>query len=361
MLVPKLKTLNARVAPGKLYYGPEWLVLGVNNICNLHCKMCDVGTKTMETNFAENLVGTRPLHMPIELLNSVMDQAAQHWPQAKMGYAFTEPLVYKHLEESLRYAQQKNLYTGITTNALNLRKHAEMLVDTGLNDLFISLDGPQDVHNEIRGHKSSFQRAIEGIEAMLANPNNSTGIGVYCVITEWNIGRLKEFADFFKAYPLKHLGFMHTNFTPESVANAHNLKYGNQYPATHSNVEEVNIDNMDLDVLWEEMEAIQAADYPFKVDFSPRVASREQLDKFYLRPEELFGKRCNDAFTTIMIKSDGSVIPAHGRCYNLTVGNLYQNDLKTIWNSATLSRFRKDLNKAGGLLPACSRCCSAFG
>ena len=88
---------------------------------------------------------------------------------------------------------------------------------------------------------------------------------------------------------------------------------------------------------------------------------RELLDKFYLRPEQLFGKRCNDAFSTIMIKSDGSVIPAHGRCFNLTVGNMYENDLKTIWNSAALGRFRSELNKAGGLLPACSRCCSAFG
>lgn len=360
MLTAKLKSLNARVAPGKLYYGPDWLVLGVNNICNLHCKMCDVGTKTNETNFAVNLVGTRPLHMPIELLKDVMDQAAKHWPQTKLGYAFTEPLVYKHLEESLDYAQQKQLYTGITTNALNLRQHAPMLIKTGLNDLFISLDGPQDVHNEIRGHKSSFQRAIEGIETLLAS-NKRPDIGIYCVITEWNIGRLKEFADFFKSYPLKHLGFMHTNFTPESVANHHNVLHGASYPATHSNVEETNIDNMDLDALWAEMEEIRATDYPFKVDFSPHVGSRDLLDKFYLRPEQLFGKRCNDAFSTIMIKSDGSVIPAHGRCFNLTVGNMYENDLKTIWNSNALGQFRKDLNKAGGLLPACSRCCSAFG
>ena len=61
-----------------------------------------------------------------------------------------------------------------------------------------------------------------------------------------------------------------------------------------------------------------------------------------------------------MIKSDGTAIPAHGRCYNLTVGNIYEENLTTIWNSPVLGAFRKDLMKAGGLLPACSRCCSAF-
>mgnify|MGYP004094617865 CR=1 FL=1 len=50
----RLKSLNARLAPGHLLYGPEWLVLGVNNACNLHCKMCDVGTGFSESGFYQN-------------------------------------------------------------------------------------------------------------------------------------------------------------------------------------------------------------------------------------------------------------------------------------------------------------------
>ncbi len=61
-----------------------------------------------------------------------------------------------------------------------------------------------------------------------------------------------------------------------------------------------------------------------------------------------------------MIKSDGRVNPAHGRCYELTVGNISKESLPEIWNSSELARFRRTLNRAGGLLPACSRCCSAF-
>ncbi|MEM9024495.1 MAG: radical SAM protein, partial [Bacteroidota bacterium] len=332
MLRQKFKSANIRLRPQKLFYGPEWLVLGVNNLCNLHCKMCDVGTKTNETNFATNLVGTRPLNMPPELIRDVLDQAAEYYPQVKIGYAFTEPLIYKHLDESLAYAKEKNLYTAITTNALTLKQKADMLVENELNDLFISLDGPQDIHNEIRGHKSSFQRAIAGME-MLFDHEGAPDISVYCVITEWNIGHLKEFADHFRNYPLKQLGFMHTNFIPEPIADAHNRVFGQQYPATHSNIEEVNIDNMDLALLWEDMQAIKAERYPFEVSFSPEVPSADALETFYHRPETLMGKRCNDAFSNIMIKSDGSVIPAHGRCYNLTVGSLYESTLKEVWNA----------------------------
>jgi len=355
----KLKNINIRIHPEHLYFQPEWLVLGVNNVCNLHCKMCDVGTGYTESNFAQNLIGTRPLHMPLDLIKKILDQAALYFPKVKIGYAFTEPMVYKYLTESLQYAKEKNLFTSITTNALTLPQKAAELSDAGLSELFISLDGPEAIHNEIRGHASSFQKAIEGIEKLFSL-NERPEVSVFCVITEWNIGHLENFLKFFNKYPLKEIGFMHTNFTPDTLALEHNKIYGEKYMATLSNTNEISPDKMDLNLLWKEIQNIRSITWNFPVTFSPELTDKEELQRFYLRPESKFGKICNDAFRNIMIKSDGTVIPAHGRCYNLTIGNLYKQNLKEIWNSKVAGEFRKDLIKAGGLFPACSRCCSAF-
>lgn len=358
-IINKAKSINAALYPKHLFYAPEWLVLGVNNICNLHCKMCDVGNGNTESNFSQNLIGSKPLHMPIELIKTIYDQTALFYPNTKIGYAFTEPLVYLHLEESLQYAKEKSLYTAITTNALTLPQKAEMLCDKEVKDIFISLDGTEEIHNYIRGSKRSFQKAVEGIEKLLSikkHPN----ISVFFVITEWNIGNMKAFADFFKKYPLEKIGFMHTNYTPLHIAEKHNEIYGNTYHSTLSNTTEIDIDKMDLTLLFNQIKEIKSTPYPFKVSFSPNIDTIEQLQKFYLRPEELFGKKCNDVSRNIMIKSDGTIIPAHGRCYNLKVGNLYEQNLKEIWNSNTISKLRTDLNNTGGLFPACSRCCSAF-
>jgi len=359
MLAKTLRSINRKVIPGHLFYGPEWLVLGVNNICNLHCKMCDVGVNYNESNFFQNLMGSKPVNMPVELIRTIIDQAAKYFPNTKLGYAFTEPLIYPHLGESLWYAEQNHLFTSITTNALNLKRYGDMLLESRLNELYISLDGPQDIHNEIRGHKSSFQKAVQGMDALFGK-EHCPQISIYCCITEWNIGHLVEFVEYFKDFPLQRMGFMHTNYTPQAVADAHNRLYQSKYPARASNMEEINLDNMDLDVLWSEIQAIQGMDLPFPVVFSPEVKDRTALELFYYSPEILVGKGCNDVNANIMIKSNGDVIPAHGRCYNLTIGNLYENDLKTIWNSEVISQFRKDLKKAGGLMPACARCCSAF-
>jgi radical SAM protein with 4Fe4S-binding SPASM domain len=153
---------------------------------------------------------------------------------------------------------------------------------------------------------------------------------------------------------------MHTNFTPDFIVVNHNKIYGDKYPSTISNTEQIEISKMNLKILLDEIIEIKKTDYSFKVTFSPEIKTEAALDIFYNHPEILIGKICNDAYRNIMIKSDGSVIPAHGRCYNLNIGNIYDNSIREIWNSKVVSEFRKDLMNAGGLFPACSRCCSSF-
>jgi MoaA/NifB/PqqE/SkfB family radical SAM enzyme len=354
------KKLNAKFRPGHLHYSPDWMVLGVNNVCNMSCKMCDVGTGYSESNFAQNLTGTRPINMPLPLITHLFDQTHRFFPKTRIGYAFTEPLVYPHLLASLEHANRLGLSTAITTNGLTLRKITSELQETGLNELFISLDGPQEIHNAIRGNANSFQWAVEGIETILRQPAPRPKVSIFCTITEWNIGHLQRFLKQFAGMDLAEIGFMHTNFTPQSVVDRHNTLYGTRYPATVSNMEQIDIDKMDLDTLWKEIQEIRSNPPSFKVTFAPNITDRPSLERFYRQPDTLYGRRCNDAFRTLMIKSNGDVIPAHGRCYPVLAGNLHQQDLKEIWNAPALGNFRTELNKAGGLLPACARCCSAF-
>lgn len=355
----RLRRINGTLYPEKIFMPPKWLVLGVNNTCNLHCKMCDVGVSYTQSNFYENLMGSKPVHMPIELFKIIADQTAAYFPSAKLGFAFTEPLIYSHLEEALAYAKEKQLTTTLTTNGLGLKKWAAVLSTNNLLELNLSLDGPPDLHNFIRGNSHSFAKAKEGIEAMVAL-KSKTKINVYCVITEWNVGRLFEFVKLMSHYPLAKVGLMHSNFTPQQVADHHNHLFGEFYPATATNVTGTNLSSINKGLLWKEIEEIKNSRWNFPVEFSPEILSKQELERYYFKPEVFIGTRCQDIFSNIMIKSNGDVIPAHGRCYNLTIGNLYNQDLREIWNSAVISKFRRTVTAHGGLLPACSRCCSAF-
>lgn len=355
----RLRTWNAVYYPQKVFQSPKWLVLGVNNTCNLHCKMCDVGVNYTQSNFFENLMGSKPIHMPVELFKKIIDQAASYFPHVKIGYAFTEPLIYFHLEESLRYVKKNNLFASITTNALSLNKWASVLHQVKLDELNISLDGPPDVHNYIRGNAHSFAKAIEGIETLFSL-NSKIRINVFCVITEWNAGFLNDFLKALSGYPLRMVGLMHSNFTTQQIADIHNEMFGELYPATASNISETKNESINTRLLWEEIQKIKTGQWNFPVEFFPEIKTLEKLNIYYQNPELFIGRRCMDIFSNILIKSNGDVIPSHGRCFNLKVGNLYESNLKSIWNSKVIAHFRSDVSANGGLLPGCSRCCSAF-
>jgi Fe-coproporphyrin III synthase len=332
----------------------------VNNVCNLHCKMCDVGTGFEASNFHFHLTGARPINMPAELAARAVDQTARHFPRARIGYAFTEPLVWPHLAGSVAHATSRGLRTSVTTNGLKLRALYADLARAGLRDLFVSLDGPPEVHDRIRGHAHSFAWAFEGIERTCALPTRPE-VSVFCAITEWNTGRLRELLEILRPLPLAQVGFMHTNYTTAATAEAHNAAWGHRYAAAESNLAELSLDRIDLDELWGELSAIRAARWPFRVTMSPDLPTRADLEDFYRRPERRFARVCGDSFTNLMVKSDGTAIPAHGRCYRVVAGNLHDTELDALWNAPPLARFREDLRRAGGLMPACTRCCSAMG
>ena len=338
---------------------PEWLVLGVNNVCNMHCLMCDVGLGNADTVFYTNLMGASPVNMPLALVERIVEQAAACWPGVKIGFAFTEPLIYPHLFEAIAMARARGLWTAVTTNGLQLDRKADALAAAGADEVFVSLDGPEDVHNHIRRHPRGFERAFAGLDA-LARIAHGPRCAVFCVITEWNVGRLVEFAGLFRHMPLRKLGFMHALFTPQALADAHNVTYGTRYPATASNLGAHDATRIDFDRLAAELSDLREAAFEYPIVFSPDLRTPAELRRFYLEPAVPMGQRCGDVDRTLMIKSDGSTVPAHGRCYNLDAGNVCEQSLDAIWRGTVLEQFRDDLRAAGGLLPACSRCCSAF-
>jgi hypothetical protein len=80
--------------------------------------------------------------MPLDLLTEALDQVASSWPDTTVGWAFTEPSIYPHLLPSLEHAKRRGLRTTMTTNGARLPKLAADLVRVGLDELFVSLDGP---------------------------------------------------------------------------------------------------------------------------------------------------------------------------------------------------------------------------
>ena len=138
--------MNGRSLP------PKSVTFRISGQCDLNCKMCIYRN-------AGFLDSTQML--PLEIFKKVIDQVSS----SKPFIAFTggEPLLHPDILECLSYVKKKRLYCGLTTNGLRLARYAGNIATSGLDILVVSLDGPQEVHDRIRGRAGAYQKALEGI------------------------------------------------------------------------------------------------------------------------------------------------------------------------------------------------------
>jgi Fe-coproporphyrin III synthase len=362
---------DAERADGRCRFAPEWIILCINNFCNLRCRMCDVGLGERASVFYANMIGDDPGNMSLDLLKTALDGAAGFRPRPKIGLAFTEPLIHAGILDFCREIVGRGFYCSITTNGFLLPQRAEALVDIGVDEITVSIDGPPAIHDAIRGRKGSFDRLYAGVEKLNAARaragRRTPRVRISTTITDLSYPALR--ACLAAVAPLQPDGvnFAHLSYISDAMAAAHNAIYTGELGVAHSCLGEMDLASMDLARLAEEIAGVRAlaadpaAGCP-PVAFHPDLTTVAELGRYYQRPEEYVGgRRCADPFKMMMVKTDGTVIPAHSRCYNYPVGRVQDTPLPQIWNNARYAGFRRLLHGAGGTLPACTRCCGVVG
>ena len=88
---------------------------------------------------------------------------------AAMGYQVVsvsggEPLMYRGLDEVLVHAKSLGLCTTVTTNRFFTGQKRLNRLRELVDVLAISLDGPPEIHNKIRGSAHAFERLKSGLE-----------------------------------------------------------------------------------------------------------------------------------------------------------------------------------------------------
>lgn len=343
-------------SPGGHARPPITIYWNVNSVCNLHCKMCDVGTFNEESNFYKNLRIDRKLHeISLEKFKSVVDEVAEYRPTIAING--TEPMMYKPLGAITEYARSKGLPVAVTTGGYNLPERAEELAAAGLTRLNVSIDAAPELHNYIRGRKDVFHRATSGIKLFhdaAKRRGHEPEILICATIMNINHAHLDDFYDAVKDLPVKQINFTHMNFVDPEMAMKHNLKWGKKYTATVNCLsDEVQPQAVDIDVLCDQIERVEKRGDD-RVHFMP-MFTKDQLTTYYKKPLEFMGSvPCVSTWFIAQIMADGEVIP-YTRCYHVPLGNINEQPFLELWNGEKARAWRGDLRK-NGRFPACTRC-----
>lgn len=358
----KANGLRARLDPSGHSWLPQRIFLGVNSVCSERCAMCDFGQRATDRMFFQNLrPDPRALELPLDRLTALVDEVRPFRPILEAHTV--EPTLYRNLPTLAEYATRADLPFRVFTSGARLAHMADDLVAAGVDQIYVSIDGPPAIHDQVRGVAGAFERAYRGIAAVNAarrrRPGSRTKVRINATISNYNYAHLVELVEAVRDLELACVMFMHLNFVTPAMVAAHNPRYDHICKATPLGIGDADPAAIDVGVLADQLRQLRTRYPAWMIHIQPDVTDAEELRAYYYEPTRfLRGKRCEMPWQTAMVIADGSVI-VRNRCYHVVFGNIFEQGLVEIWNGERFRSFRAALHQAGAF-PACSRCYGAF-
>jgi MoaA/NifB/PqqE/SkfB family radical SAM enzyme len=136
---------------------PVCLYLETTNRCNLLCTTCPRTFEALEP----------PADMSWELFTSIVDQFPKIARVVLHGVG--EPMMVPELPRMIRYLSDRGTYVLFNTNGTLLtRRRGQELIDSGLNELRVSLDAAEPkAFVQVRG-RDMFERILRNLRAFIA-------------------------------------------------------------------------------------------------------------------------------------------------------------------------------------------------
>ncbi|MBM3298646.1 MAG: radical SAM protein [Deltaproteobacteria bacterium] len=342
---------------------PVRLKINLTRLCNLRCQMCiqdrrkDSEQEPYSWNDPKN-------QLPLAPWIKLLDETAKYHPQVSLTGG--EPMMYPHFREIVSAAKERGLVVEMVTNGTLLRRNAEFLVQQGVEIVIVSIDGPEEYHDQIRGQNGSFRLSVEGIRALAEarRRHNSPGplMGMAFTISRANLDVVEQMIPLAKSLDIDFINYQHTVFDSDENVEKHNRIFTEQW-AREQGVEivapsvppgefyETDIGPQEVALLQRRLDkALNEAGREVVVHFVPDL-SRDKIGPYYLDLNHPFSDICKCLWADCRIMPDGSIMP----CLHVVAGNITDGPFSEVWNNSKIRSFRKIIGK--GLLPGCARCC----
>lgn len=342
---------------------PVNLNLNLTRRCNLKCLMCEQHRHDPGPTGLSWYDPRREL--PLSAWISLLEQVAAFRPRLYLTGG--EPTLYPHFPEFLQEAKRRGLVVHLQTNGTLLERLADHLVDQGVEMVTVSMDGPPEVHNAIRGQEGAFQKTCAGIKALVAARNRQRSPGpiilINCVVSKASLATLDQLVPLAHELGADILQIQHTIFNSAANVRRHNRVLSPEFAAGQGldlappsipdgEFYESEITPADLPHLLAKLqEARRLAPDRLKLLFLPNLPSA-LLEPYYLDLAHPFPQVCNALWKGCRILPDGTVSP----CLHLVAGNIATQPFQEIWNGPRMRRLRQIISRR--LFPGCARCCS---
>ena len=310
------------------------VILMPHSACNCKCVMCDIwkGNHNLkqlkEEDIETLLISLRKLGTQQVLMSG--------------GEALLNPNFFRFCA----ILKKEKIRITLLSTGLLLTRHADKLLEL-VDDVIVSLDGDQPLHDEIRNIPGAFQKMKDGVKFLRARKADYP-ITCRTVIHRLNFRSWPSIIEAAVDMGLNQISFLPADVTSEAFNRTNAWDEPRQLEILPSREE-----------LPELLEMIQTIIREFKplIDcgFIAESAARlEKIGEYYTASHGLNPypyKKCNAPWVSTVVEADGTVRP----CFFLPpLGNIHERPLDEILNDPASITFRKSLDMDKN--ESCIRC-----
>lgn len=311
------------------------LILNAHSRCNCRCVMCDIWrSKERKEIGAAEVSAWLP-----ELRRLGVRHVALTGGEALLNRGL------KHVCTALREA---GIRTTLLSTGLLLASNAEWLARE-VDEVIVSLDGPEAVHDRIRGVTGAFRRMQDGI-ASLKRWRAALRITGRCVVQKANHGCLAM-----TVRAAREIGLDGISFLAADVSSlAFNRPSG--WPAERADsiaLRPEEIDTLEAEIA--RMESEMAAEFSSGFIAESPSKLRSRILRYYRAlggDGDFAPMNCAAPWVSCVVEADGDVRPCF---FHAAVGNVREDGgLGSVLNSPRAIAFRRELDVRTN--PTCIRC-----
>jgi MoaA/NifB/PqqE/SkfB family radical SAM enzyme len=331
--MPALHEAPATSSPSARLTVLPILILNVHTHCNCRCIMCDIWKReTTDQVRAQD----------IERHRSSLENLGVRQVVLTGG----EPLLHNDLAALCNFFRDQRIHLTLLTTGLLLHKRAEEVADL-FDDIIVSLDGPQQVHDAIRRVNGAYNLIHKGIAAV-RHRNPSIPITCRTTVQKANHLHLRRTVDAARALGLDSISFLAADLTSEAF-NRPLVWPGEKQNQIGLTPEEVGALEEEIELLI--LEYAAAINRGYIVESAPKLRTIVRRFREHLGDLSPQAPICNAPWVSAVVEVDGSVRPCF---FHRAVGNITTSTLEEVINGEAAMMFRESLDVDSN--PTCRRC-----
>ena len=333
---------------------PASISFTLTNACNLRCRMCG---QWSEEGYMRDAATRQSQLLALADWKRLTDEVADHGVGGVLLRG-GEPFLFPGIRELLDHIASRGLFISIDSNGTRLESFADDLVRIGRVHVTVSVDGPEEIHDEVRGVPGSFRKLAQGVASLRAaeaRQQRRIGMSLTFTISPWSYRGLGALPDVARSLGIEALCIVPYYYVPEHLGCEYERELREELdtPAFSWRGFHHETSGVDSNLFLEQLRAYRK-NLGTLNDFPYLPLTDDEYRTWFSDPASpVRPPACSNVERLIDIQPTGEA----DFCVDFpdySIGNVREATIEALWNGERAKRFRE--RRRAKPLSACFRC-----